>query len=104
MLFRFDGAIKIHIYLDFKSFLKYYLRNLTNKAKTMNVNERIRIVVQSGIKMKTIADKAGVSYYRVSSVVNPDKYKGESKFDKYEAKRINDAIDDILVSIRKAAI
>lgn len=70
----------------------------------MNVNERIRIVVESGIKMKTIADKADVSYYRVSSVVNPDRYKGESKFDKYEAQRINDAIDEILASIRKAAI
>ncbi|AUG84977.1 hypothetical protein MAELSTROM_58 [Pseudoalteromonas phage Maelstrom] len=70
----------------------------------MNVNERIRIVVQSGIKMKTIADKADVSYYRLSSVVNPEKYKGESKFDKYESKRINDAIDSILDSIKKAAI
>lgn len=74
---------------------------LNKQGRNMNVNERIRIVVQSGIKMKTIADKADVSYYRLSSVVNPEKYKGESKFDKYETKRINDAIDDILDAIKK---
>lgn len=61
----------------------------------MSVNERIRSAVEAGIKMRTIASKAEVSYYRISSVVNPDKYKGESSFDKHESKRINDAIDSI---------
>ena len=61
----------------------------------MNVNDRIRKAVNGGIKMKTIADKADVSYYRISSVINPEKYKGESQFDKYETKRINDSLDSI---------
>ena len=65
----------------------------------MNVNDRIRKAVNGGIKMKTIADKADVSYYRISSVINPEKYKGESQFDKYEAKRINDALDLIADSL-----
>ena len=59
----------------------------------MQVNERIRKAVHSGIKRKTIADKSDVSYYRISSVINPAKYKGESSFDKYETKRINKALD-----------
>lgn len=59
----------------------------------MNVNERVRSAVEAGVKIKTIASKADVSYYRISSVVNPARYKGESSFDKYETKRINDAID-----------
>ena len=65
----------------------------------MIVNERIRKAVKGGIKMKTIADKSGVSYYRVSSVINPAKYKGESSFDKYETKRINEALDLIAKSL-----
>tara|TARA_R110000851_G_scaffold60415_3_gene139459 strand:- start:5535 stop:5738 length:204 start_codon:yes stop_codon:yes gene_type:complete len=65
----------------------------------MYVNDRIRKAVNGGIKMKTIADKADVSYYRVSSVINPEKYKGESSFDKYETKRINDALDLIAAAL-----
>jgi DNA-binding LacI/PurR family transcriptional regulator len=65
----------------------------------MDVNDRIRKAVKGGIKMKTIADKAGVSYYRVSSVINPLKYKGESSFDKYETKRINEALETIAKSL-----
>ena len=61
----------------------------------MDVNDRIRMAVIAGIKMKTISDRAGVSYYRVSSVISPEKYKGESSFDKYETERINSALDKI---------
>lgn len=61
----------------------------------MNVNERIRKAVKGGIKAKTIADKADVSYYRISSAVNPEAYKGESSFDKYESERITKALDSI---------
>ncbi len=65
----------------------------------MNVNDKIRKAVSGGIKPKTIADKAEVSYYRVASVVNPESYKGESKFDKYETKRIEDALASIKESL-----
>jgi hypothetical protein len=65
------------------------------KVNKMNINERIRKAVKGGIKMKTIAVKSDVSYYRISSVINPEKYKGESSFDKYETKRIIDALESI---------
>lgn len=61
----------------------------------MNVNDRIREAAKVGIKLKTIADKAEVSYYRIASVVNPDKYRSESTFDRFETERINKAIDEI---------
>lgn len=65
----------------------------------MDVNDRIRKAVKGGIKPKTIADKSDVSYYRIASVVNPGAYKGESKFDKYETKRIEDALTSIKKSL-----
>ncbi len=61
----------------------------------MNINERIRAAVKAGVKMKTIASKAEVSNYRLASVVNPKKYKGESKFDRFEEERISKALDAI---------
>ena len=61
----------------------------------MSVNKRIKDAVLAGVKAKTIATNSGVSYFRVSSVVNPKKYRGESKFNDEEAKRINDALDKI---------
>lgn len=61
----------------------------------MNTKERIKEAVKAGVKIKSIADKAEVSYYRVSSVVNPTVYKSETKFDRFEEERINKALDDI---------
>lgn len=68
----------------------------------MDVNDRIRLIVKSGITMKAISNLADVSYYKVSSVVNPKKYKGEASFDKYETERINIALDTILDTANKA--
>ena len=62
----------------------------------MDVNDRIRSISKAGINARKIADTADVSYYRISSVINPKKYRGESTFDKYETKRINDALDSIV--------
>ena len=61
----------------------------------MSVNNRIKKAVNAGVKAKVIAEKSGVSYFRISSAVNPEKYRGESKFDEYETKRIEDALDSI---------
>jgi hypothetical protein len=61
----------------------------------VSVNNRIKEASKLGIKIKRVADMAGVSYYRLSSVANPDKYRSESRFDDFETKRINDALDKI---------
>lgn len=61
----------------------------------MTVNDRIKEAAKAGIKMIAIAEKSGVSYYRISSVVNPEKYRGESSFNEQEAQSINNALDEI---------
>ena len=65
----------------------------------MNTKNRIKEAVKAGVKIKSIADKAEVSYYRLSSVVKPSVYKSETKFDRFEEDRINKALDDIKNSI-----
>ena len=65
----------------------------------MSVNNRIKKAVLAGVKAKTIATKSGVSYFRISSVVNPEKYRGASKFDIYEEARINKALDKIAAAL-----
>lgn len=61
----------------------------------MNTKERIKEAVKAGVKIRSIADKAELSYYRISSVVNPKSYKSETKFDRFEEARINEALDNI---------
>ncbi len=61
----------------------------------MSINTRIKDAVTAGVKAKSIADKSGVSYFRISSVVNPEKYRGESKFNEEETKKIEDALSSI---------
>lgn len=65
----------------------------------MHTKDRIKEAVKAGVKIKSIADKAEVSYYRISSVVNPTAYKSETNFDRFEDARINEALDDIKNSI-----
>lgn len=61
----------------------------------MNTKDRIKDAVKSGVKIKSIADKAEVSYFRLKSVINPEACKGESSFDRFEEARINKALDKI---------
>ena len=61
----------------------------------MNVKTRVKRAVESGVKIKTIADMTGVSYFRLSSIVSPDKYRGETNLSEIEAAQINKALDDI---------
>ena len=70
-------------------------RNQIKQRKAMNVNDRIKEAARAGIKVTVIAEKSGVSYYRISSVVNPDKYRGESSFNDKETESINNALDEI---------
>lgn len=64
------------------------------KHHTRTIN-RVISAVESGVKMKALADKTGISYFRMSSVVNPDSYKGRTTFTDDELKHINDALNDI---------
>ena len=61
----------------------------------MNVKDRIKDAANNGVKIKTISDRAEVSYFRLKSVINPEAYKGESNFDRFEEARINEALDSI---------
>ena len=61
----------------------------------MSTINRIKEAVKAGVKIKSIAEKSEVSYFRIASVVNPKKYKGESKFDRFEEERISKALDAI---------
>lgn len=61
----------------------------------MNVKDRIKDAVNNGVKIKTISEKAEVSYFRLKSIVNPKACKGESNFDRFEEARINEALDEI---------
>lgn len=65
----------------------------------MNIKERIKKAVKAGVKAKSIANKAEVSYYRISSVVNPSSYKSETKFDRFEEDRISKALDEIKANL-----
>ncbi len=59
----------------------------------MSINSRVKDAVNAGVKASSISEKSGVSYFRISSVVNPEKYRGESKFNKEETKKIEQALD-----------
>jgi len=61
----------------------------------MHINERIKKAALLGVKMKRVASMSEVSYYRISSVVNPEKYSSNPKFDRFEEVRINEALDTI---------
>ena len=61
----------------------------------MNVKDRIKDAVNNGVKIKTISEKAEVSYFRLKSIINPKACKGESNFDRFEEARINEALDSI---------
>ena len=61
----------------------------------MNTHERIKNAVNSGVSAKSIASTAEVSYFRLKSIINPESYRGESSFDRFEEARINEALDKI---------
>lgn len=65
---------------------------MTNSDKVIN---RIKSAVKAGVKTKSIATKSGVSYFRVSSVVNTESYRQCTKFTDEEATSINTVLDGI---------
>jgi hypothetical protein len=61
----------------------------------VNINERIKSAINSGVSAKSIAEKSEVGYFRIKSVTNPRSYRGVSKFDRFEEARISAALDQI---------
>lgn len=60
------------------------------------VIERIKKAVKAGVKIKVISDGVeDMSYFRVSSVINPEAYRQCTKFTEREAKEINTVLDNI---------
>lgn len=60
---------------------------------------RIRSAVQNGIKATKIAALSNITYFRISSVISPDSYRGSTKFTDHEIKEINKALNKIKNSI-----
>lgn len=57
---------------------------------------RINKAVEAGVKIKAISNAAkGVSYFRVSSVVNTTSYRSSATFTDSEARELNGVLDDI---------
>ena len=67
--------------------------------KQNEIASRIRSAVNAGVKANKIAALSDVSYFRISSVVNPDSYRGGAKFTDSEISRINTALNKIRNSI-----
>lgn len=57
--------------------------------------DRIKNAVSAGIKIKTIADSSGITYFRIASVVNTSAYRYSTSFSLAEMKRIHKAFDAI---------
>lgn len=63
------------------------------------VIERIKSAVNAGLKIAVIAEKTGITYFRMASTVNTDAYRQCTKFTDSEVKTINTALDSIKEAI-----
>ena len=70
-----------------------------SKTKESKTKARIKEAARQGIKLNSIATRAEVSYFKLNSVVSPEKYRGESSFDRFEEARINEVLNSIKNSI-----
>ena len=61
--------------------------------------KRIESAVGNGVKTSVIANRSGISYYRMLSITKPDSYKGQTTFTCDEIKIINEVLDHIKKAI-----
>lgn len=59
------------------------------------VIERINSSVSAGVKIRAIADKSLISYFRIASVINVKAYRYKTSFNKDEISQIHKALDVI---------
>lgn len=85
----YKGDASLHEFLGF-SFEEYteMCRPLSDR-----VIDRIKTAVNEGIKIAVIAEKTGVTYYRMASVVNTKAYRQSTTFTDSEADTINSVLD-----------
>ena len=55
--------------------------------------ERIKKAVSAGVKIKTLAERSGITFFRMASVVNAKSYRTCTTFTDEEVVRVNHAID-----------
>lgn len=67
----------------------------TNPRGDEEVIKRLNSAVGAGIKASAIARSSGITLYRLASVINPESYRGSTKFNEEEAKKIESALDQI---------
>ena len=72
---------------------------MTNTDYSDKVITRIRSAASAGVKVKVIAIDSEVTYFRVSSVVNPKAYRSCTTFTNDEVARINAVLDAIKAAI-----
>lgn len=65
---------------------------MTNSDKVI---ERIKSAVSAGVKIAVIAEKSGITYFRMASVVNTKSYRQCTKFTGVEVVIINNELDKI---------
>ena len=65
------------------------------KTQSDLVIDRVKKAVEAGVKIKTIAEKSGITYFRIASVVNTKSYRQSTKFTDDEANVINTELDAI---------
>jgi len=63
------------------------------------VIERIKSAVGAGVKIAVIAEKTGITYFRMASTVNSSAYRQCTKFTDSEVKIIHKALDSIKEAI-----
>ena len=63
------------------------------------VIKRIQSAVESGVKARKISALSGITYFRISSVINPESYRGSTKFTDREVIDLNKALNKIKNSI-----
>ena len=64
------------------------------KSNTATV-QRINSAAKAGVKIKTISNESGITYFRIASVVNVGAYRYKTSFNMEEIKAIHRALDSI---------
>lgn len=70
-----------------------------SSIKSDIVIARIKAAAKNGIKIRTIAEHSGITYFRIASVVNTKSYRQCTTFTDSEAADINRILDTIKAAL-----
>ena len=68
---------------------------MSEQTNSDKVIARLKVAVKNGFKASKMSELAGISGFRLSSVINPNSYRGPAVFSDEEALRINAVLDEI---------